>query len=277
MITKLIPATEGQWVDFRDTGKPLSWYQAVKAHGVVGVFIDSATGGYRADVGYALQAGLEVQLFQGYYDAMWDSVSTATSQGQRMATAAQYVNSPHGMTCWLDAEGMPSGMSGTAWLDWVNAWSQIVNRAGYNCGIYLNGPYPVTSAQLYTDLPYIHHYWHGISSMTPAVAVRGYTVSQNQVNVGLDGRVVDWDTVYPDNLHQLPFAIVGDTGSQSSTPPTTATPTGTTATDLSREVATLQKAVVSLNTQVQGHGQALTVIQGALTDLVKAVAAIKLP
>ena len=277
MTTKLIPATAGQWVDFRNSGKPLSWYQAVKAQGVVGVFIDSATGGYGADVGYALQAGLQVQLFQGYYDAMWNSVGTATSQGNRMVAAAKAVLYPRGATCWLDAEGMPSDMSANAWLDWVNAWSKVVNHAGYNGGIYLSGTYPVTSAQLYTDLPYIHHYWHGISSMTPAVAVRGYTVSQNQVNVGLDGRVVDWDTVYPDNLHQLPFAIVGDTGSQSSTPPTTATPTGTTATDLSREVATLQKAVVSLNTQVQGHGQALTVIQGALTDLVKAVAAIKLP
>ena len=277
MTTKLIPATAGQWVDFRNSGKPLSWYQAVKAQGVVGVFIDSATGGYGTDVGYALQAGLEVQLFQGYYDAMWSSTTVAVSQGNRMARAARTVYAPSGETCWLDAEGMPSGMSGTAWLDWVNAWSGEVNRAGYNCGIYLNGPYPVTSAQLYTDLPYIHHYWHGISSMTPDVAVRGYTVSQNQVNVGLDGRVVDWDTVYPDNLHQLPFAIVGDTGSQSSTPPTTATPTGTTATDLSREVATLQKAVVALNTQVQGHGQALTAIQGALTDLVKAVTTIKLP
>ena len=275
MATKLIPATAGQWVDFRNSGKPLSWYQAVKAQGVVGVFIDSATGGYGTDVDYALWAGLQVQLFQGYYDVMWDSVRTATSQGHRMVTAAQYVKSPQGMTCWLDAEGMPSGMSGTAWLDWVNAWSQIVNQAGYNGGIYLSGTYPVTSAQLYTDLPYIHHYWHGISAMTPPVATRGYTVSQNQVNVGLDGHVVDWDTVYPDKLHQLPFAMVDDAVRQS--PSVTATPTGTAATDLSREVATLQKAVVSLNTQVQGHGQALTVIQGALTDLVKAVAAIKLP
>ncbi len=273
MATKLIPATAGQWVDFRNSGKPLSWYQAVKAQGVVGVFIDSATGGYGTDVDYALWAGLQVQLFQGYYDAMWDSVSTATSQGHRMVTAAQYVKSPQGMTCWLDAEGMPSGMSGTAWLDWVNAWSQIVNQAGYNCGIYLNGPYPVTSAQLYTNLPYIHHYWHGISAMTPPVATRGYTVSQNQVNVGLDGHVVDWDTVYRDQLHQLPFAMVSNTVGT----PTTSTPSVPDLAQVITDLNHLSSTVGTIGKTVGSHAQTLNALTKALDTLIQAAKDITIP
>ena len=272
-----VTAQPGAWVDLGSTGHSATFYAHLKQSGILGVFLDCATPGYTEDVSAALIAELQVQLFQGYWGSMWASDSTALSRAHSAIQAAQTVRYPRGCTLWLDAEGMPSGMSAQNWLDWVNAWSQPVNSAGYNGGIYLAGTYAASSEQLYANLPYIHHYWQGMH-MTENVDTRGYTVTQDAVDITLFGVLVDKDTVKVDQLHQLPTAMVlasaPTTGTPSTSTPSTSTPsTGTSSTSLTllaSEVASLQKTVA-------GHTQSLQQITDALDALVTAAKKMTLP
>ena len=272
-----VTASAGWWVDLGSTGHPATFYAHLKQYGILGVFLDCATPGYPEDVSAALGAGLQVQLFQGYWDPMWASTSTALSRAHSAIQAAQAVHYPTGCTLWLDAEGMPSGMSAQNWLDWVNAWSKLINSVGYSGGIYLAGTYAASSEQLYANLPYIHHYWQGMH-MSKNVDTRGYTVTQDAVDINLFGVLVDKDTVKVDQLHQLPTAMAlasaPTTGTPSTSTPSTSTPsTGTSSTSLTllaSEVASLQKTVA-------GHTQSLQQITDALDALVTAAKKMTLP
>ncbi len=267
-----VTASAGWWVDLGSTGHPATFYAHLKQYGILGVFLDCATPGYPEDVSAALGAGLQVQLFQGYWDPMWASTSTALSRAHSAIQAAQAVHYPTGCTLWLDAEGMPSGMSAQNWLDWVNAWSKLINSVGYSGGIYLAGTYAASSEQLYANLPYIHHYWQGMH-MSKNVDTRGYTVTQDAVDINLFGVLVDKDTVKVDQLHQLPTAMALASAPTTGTPSTSTPSTGTSSTSLTllaSEVASLQKTVA-------GHTQSLQQITDALDALVTAAKKMTLP
>ena len=271
----IVTATAGQWADMGSTGHPQSFYAALHRAGYHGVFLDCATPGYTEDVSKALIAGLQVQLFQGYWDPMWSSTRAAASRAHSAIQAAQAVDYPTGCTLWLDAEGMPAHMGAQTWLDWVNAWSQPIAGAQYTCGVYLSGHYPVSAHELYANLPYIHHYWQGIAMSEP-VAVRGYTVKQTHVNLTVDGITIDADSVFADNLHQLPAAMALVPVSGSGTPHT-GTPSTSTTSNPSTSLTLLASEVAALQKTVSGHTQALQQITQALDALVTAAKKMTLP
>lgn len=187
-MTCTTQALTGLGVDCASTGHPLAWYQALKAQGYPIVCLDCMTPGWEADFTNALQAGLGVMLFQGYYQPAWKDQAAAQNRAQQAVQAAQRVGYPHGALVWLDFEAF-TGPSESA-VTWINTWAQTVTQAGYGAGLYVGMPQPLNSLTLYEALPAIHRYWRG-STSAAAVATRGYCGAQQQWNATLNGVAVD--------------------------------------------------------------------------------------
>lgn len=192
------PLKAGRAVDFGSTGRPLAWYQAA-AHSINAVVLDMMTPGWLTDYGYALEAGLGVMLFQGYWSPAFAMPGQAHTRATMMVTAAQDAHLAPGTTVWLDLEAVPASVTATAMATWVNTWATEIIRAGFRPGLYVGANQPLSGPELYTLLTAIHCYWESCSTV-PQVATRGYAMRQTQCSGTLAGQTVDWDTIQTDLL-----------------------------------------------------------------------------
>jgi hypothetical protein len=108
------------------------------------------------DVKSALETGLSVGIYQGYYSPYWADLSEATKRANFAISRANMVDYPYHGTIWLDAEGIGSN-SHQQIIDWINIWSKIVRDAGFGAGVYC-GYNTLTGDEYYYDLTYITHY-----------------------------------------------------------------------------------------------------------------------
>ncbi len=183
-------------IDSSATDQPLSFFQCCSTHDRGVIQIDVASSGYLTEAENALNASCFVVLYQGYYPAQWANASTGTTRGQEAVSAAQNVDYPGGATIYLDVEDCGTASAQTI-IDWINNWSAQVVDAGYEAGIYVGCGQPLSSYQLYYDLPNVNHYWETCSlDCRVAVDVRGYQVVQTACNTTFCGQTVDEDS-YP--------------------------------------------------------------------------------
>jgi hypothetical protein len=249
MAVSVKPATPGLWVDFGSTGRPADWDQALQAGStalgpVVGVILDCMTGGWPTDYQAALDAGLEVMLFQGYWPAAWTGgPAAATQRATEAVQAARAGGYPASGIILLDSEDWPPTLSVDTWAQWINTWSQAIRRAGFVDGIYVGAGQPagVTAQDLYQRL-ITQHYWRSASAV-PDVATRGYQIVQTRLDLAVAGYAVDLDTVHPDALGDLPPAVVPV---PAATPAAPASPTGPTLAQVAADLATVQQQVAQI-------------------------------
>lgn len=196
----------GSWIDLASVGHPATWYRSVAQAKYQGVFLDIQTPGWATDYHYALQAGVAVMLFQGYWGPAWSQSSMATQRAAYAVQQLKAVGYPTTDVVWLDAEEMGS-LSSTAALSWINAWNDELLKAGYTeLGVYVGAGCPMSGTEWYQGLSKTTHYWRSASHV-PTVATRGYQVIQTAVNHTVGGVTVDLDTVQADSLHATPNAI----------------------------------------------------------------------
>lgn len=235
-----IHAAGGRWVDFGSTGHPPEWYAALRARGYTGVVLDAMTGGWQADYGHALAAGLQVMIFQGYYAPAWTGGATGGAQrADALLREVRTVDYPAHGQLWLDSEDWGSIPAPEA-IAWMNAWFTAVRQAGYTDGIYVGANTPLTGDQLYTDL-ITAHYWRSASAVPP-VTRRGYQMVQTPGATVL-GVPVDEDLIQADALGGLPLAVVPIL-------PSAPDPMTVQVTTLTHAVGDLKAAVADLTARV---------------------------
>jgi hypothetical protein len=222
MTTKLVPAT-GRWVDFGSTGHTLAWYQSIKAQGVTGGCLDVMTGGWEQDYAFALEAGLQVQFFQGYLTLDWTGgAAEGTARAQQALDAIHAVNAPVGSLCWLDSEAWPDTVTATEAAAWIHAWAAAVTAGHLSPGGYEGANCPL-SGEDWWNITTLARYWKSASAV-PVIPTRGYQMTQTAVNQDLDGVTVDYDTVQHDLLGSAPWGVVQvPSTTVVSVPPTVAT------------------------------------------------------
>jgi hypothetical protein len=228
------PLVQARVVDLGSTGHPLSWYQAVRAAGYVGILLDCMTPGWDRDYAAALEAGLAVGVFQGYYVPDWATGPAGAAQRARDAVAqVEAVGYPKGALIWLDSESW-GAVPTAACIAWINAWSQTIRQAGYVDGLYVGAGTPLTADELYQAL-LTEHYWKSCSQVPP-VPQRGYQILQT-CGVVVAGVHVDVDWVQADALGGQPLFVVPAAAPATAPDPVAA---------LSQEVAALKAALTAL-------------------------------
>lgn len=206
--TRLVPAGP-HWVDFGSAGHPATWYTAVRAAGVDGVVLDLMTPGAAEDYHTALAAGLQVQVFQGYWGPAWTGgPSAARQRGAAAVDIARHWGLPAGAIIWLDSEAWPAEVDAAAAAAWIDTWAVTVTTGHYQPGLYVGAQQPLDGEQLWA-LAAMHRYWRSASDV-PTPAHRGYQFLQTAVNIALDTVMVDQDTATHDDLGSAPLAVVAD-------------------------------------------------------------------
>jgi hypothetical protein len=111
-------------------------------------------------------------------------------------------------TVWLDFEQCAGPAS--AAIDWANAWSLRLTRAGYEAGLYVGSGAGLSSEQLW-KLPHFTRYWRSCS-IVPEPANRGFCMFQlKPPNIQLaPGLIVDVDVICEDWRGGKPKWVVGD-------------------------------------------------------------------
>lgn len=130
--------------------------------------------------------------------------------GKNAAKQAQGLGLPKGCTVWLDLEGKPAWDTPVGELSRkTNDWAVDVASAGYQPGLYVGAPQPLTSEQLW-QLKVVR-YWKGIGrtvdksgalaeptcgwsmlQMYPSTHWAGVWVDVNIVQQDYKGRVPVW-------------------------------------------------------------------------------------
>jgi hypothetical protein len=153
--------------------------------------------------GAILASGMAIQVVGGYsLRPGWSpSSGHGSSAGLDAVRLARALGLPAGLTVWYDLEGWV-GPSQNA-VDDVNAWADVVVKAGYEPGLYVGyADRPLTPDQLWGLA--VVRYWHSCS-IVPNVSRRGYCMIQeappNQVLAGVQ---VDRDRVQADLLGDVP-------------------------------------------------------------------------
>ncbi|HEU4717704.1 MAG TPA: DUF1906 domain-containing protein [Bacteroidia bacterium] len=145
-----------------------------------------------------LNGGLALIAVQRVRKEGWvPSASLGSSTGTNAANNGKSVGLPAGMNVFLDLEGVASGTSAQAVIDYCQAWYAAVSAAGYVPGIYVGAGSVLNSSQLYSNLSF-QHYWKS-QSKVPDVAVRGYQLVQAYPSVQVNGIYIDEDTTQNDN------------------------------------------------------------------------------
>ena len=208
MMVQTLALNSGNGLDYGGPsagGYPLTWWQLVSQSRKF-VILDSYSTHLKADVDNALQAGIAVALFQGYWPQAWSDAAEATTRANDALSAAKSVNYPKNAVIWLDCEEM--NITAIQAIDWINAWSKIVHDAGYEAGVYIGDNCPLNGTQWYEDLPWVTHYWKSPSQAIPEVAVRGYQLIQESLSQDLNGHSVDFDIATTDQKGGTPVFMV---------------------------------------------------------------------
>lgn len=247
MNLKAVTLNAGKAVDFRNPGRSLAWYQGIKAQGYDGVLIDLMSTGWQSDFAVALQAGLGVALFQGYYQPAWADPPAAAQRAQYAVQQAETVQYPARGPLYLDLENVDNADE-AAMIAWVNTWSKTVSAPGFTPGLYVGANQPISGTNLYQALIYTSHYWKSASTV-PDVAHRGYQIVQTAEGQTLDGQAVDDDTFAPDALGDSALWVVDTESLSSPSSPPVSTSTGILET-LVNQVNALQNSHKTLETTV---------------------------
>ena len=263
LTTRLVPAV-GRWLDFGSALHPPEWYQSVKLNGYHGVILDCMTPGVEHDYGAALEAGLAVMWFQGYWEPAWTGgESGARRRAEQAVTLLQTWRVPVGTCLWLDSEAWPSGVSATDASAWITAWATAVTAGHLSPGLYVGANQPLNGEELWA-LPAIHRYWRSAGDV-PTPSVRGYQLVQTAVNQVFNGFSVDTDEPQRDHLGGTPWGIVADPG---PAPPATGPVLVGSDPTLATAVQSLATHLQILTTTVDGSFQRL---QAEVADLRRAL------
>lgn len=183
--------------DFGAGGMPLAWYKGLKAKGFSFVVLDTYSKTIASDVGNALEAGLGLCFFQGYYAQAWAQPSDSVLRAHEALDTLKSLEGNVGQSLiYLDCEASGS-VSSENLNQWVSAWGNEVAQGGFAPGIYQGSGFGLSAKELY-DLPMYDHYWKSAADVQ-YIPVRGYSMVQTQVNVVIDGYTVDIDMTAPDN------------------------------------------------------------------------------
>lgn len=245
-MVEAVTLKTGKAVDFGQTGRPLTWYQALAAQGIDAVVLDMMSPGWTQDYHYAVQAGLGVMLFQGYWPQGFTMPAQADHRALLMVSAVQAVGLAPKTNVWLDWESVPASVSVGAAEQWVNTWAQTIKaHVPVTTGLYEGKPQPLGGGPLYTALTAIDAYWRSASAV-PTVQTRGYVMLQTAGNVTRAGEVVDDDTIQTDQL--------GGTVTATRDPTAGSSPASSAA-------------EAALRQQVQALTQRVGALEGLATDL----------
>lgn len=202
----MIVSLKGSGIDLSTTGHPPSWYEGVKQAGKAWVAIDLMTAGFEADVANALEADLDVILFQGYYVESWSNPAEAVSRAKFALQAAKASGYEGGAPIALDFESV--NVDAEAAASWATSWANTIADGGYVPAIYVGVPQPLDADALYA-LPF-QHYWKAGSADAVEVSSRGYQLVQGELDATLDGVTVDLDEAGTDALGDSMMAMAKD-------------------------------------------------------------------
>jgi hypothetical protein len=150
-------------------------------------------------------AGLGVMAVQYARTKGW-SAATGRADGQAAARNALAAGVLAEATLWCDLEGrLPSAEVAIAYaVQWYEA---AVNAGMPDPGLYVGAGVPLTSEELFHQLPF-RRYWRSFSQV-PNVDVRGYQLIQLfPGDVTVAGVRVDLDVVQSDFLRNRPVWVV---------------------------------------------------------------------
>jgi hypothetical protein len=151
-------------------------------------------------------AGLGVMPVQYARTARWNA-STGQADGESAARRTIAIGLPPEVTVWCDLEGR---IPLDAVIEYAAGWYEGATNAGVrDPGLYVGAGVPLTSAQLFHDLPF-RRYWRSLSQV-PNVDVRGYQLLQLfPDDLTISGVRVDLDVVQSDYQQTRPvWAIRG--------------------------------------------------------------------
>lgn len=162
------------------------------------VFVDIS----QAEAQIIVNAGLGLCVVQHPLAAGW---TPTPERGQQFGTGAASITAAagllHGMSVWLDLEGVAEGVDPQDVIDYCNEWHDIVASAGYTPGVYLGASPGLTADQIYWDLK-MQSYWRGGSSASAGVPTdipyRGYQMTQRISGSGVSE--FDSDVIHADNF-----------------------------------------------------------------------------
>lgn len=121
---------------------------------------------------------------------------------------------PPGCTVWLDVEGDSVWRQDRTLLSAaINDWADAVRAAGYDPGLYVGAPQPLTSGELYSL--HVDRYWHGQGRCvdhTGALAepTCGWCMWQMFPSASWGGVFVDINVIGEDYHARLPSWVVSD-------------------------------------------------------------------
>lgn len=135
--------------------------------------------------------------------------------GAKSVAQCKALGLPAGVTVWLDLEGNIAFRTPPQELiAKINAWADAVKAAGYEPGIYVGSPQPLTSAELWSLR--VVRYWNALSreqDRTGALAEPKCGWCMWQMHPSLmwrdSGVYVDVNMIGQDFLNRLPTWVVG--------------------------------------------------------------------
>ncbi len=166
-------------------------------------YLSRGNGQQSGDLTYAeaeaiLDAGLALGAVQHVMSAGWSPTAQLGSEyGTNAAGNAASIGLPKGMNLWCDLEGIKTGTSTQAVIDYANAWYEAVVAGGYIPGIYVGANCILTGNQLYQNLKF-QHYWKSLSTV-PDIPNRGYQMIQGYVKDPVNGIYIDSDVTQDDH------------------------------------------------------------------------------
>jgi hypothetical protein len=267
LTTQTLPAGS-LVVDASSPGQRLTWYETLKRSGYAAIMLDAMTTGVTGYAAYALNAGLGIGLFQGYWPEAWTSIQYARPRAQYLLDVAQKIGLPPELPLWLDLEAVPATVTAEAMEEWVTAWADEIVGAGYQPGIY-EGAGNQLGAANFRHLAAVFQslvFWRSLSIVIAIEA--GYVLVQTRGDVTLDDVLVDIDNVRADAKGQT-LRVAVSTADPGTAPGPHAGQTGVQqAQDLAKLVACVHDDLQDLRTIMTRTQEAVDQVQAAVTALV---------
>ena len=158
----------------------------------------------RAEAENILNAGLGLMAVQHVSRTGWQPTgSKGTVYGNNAVNNAIFSGLPPGINVWLDLEDAltgvdRAGLSDSDVINYCNNWFDRVSSAGYVPGVYVGFDAVLDSDQLFHSLN-CQHYWRAPGDI-PDIAVRGYQVTQPEIDIEVHGITIDVDITKTDRL-----------------------------------------------------------------------------
>lgn len=156
--------------------------------------VDIATPNSANEVAAAHSGGDWVVEWQGFDINAWADPNNGTTRGQQAVTAAHQSGYPAGSTLYLDVEKTGSASRSTI-MSWIQNWAAVVNNAGFEAGVYLGAPNPLTvdDANQLDSSNTVKHFWESVSSSSHLSTARGYQIVQTSASSSACSSSVDYD------------------------------------------------------------------------------------